>query len=310
MRDVYSEVTDRIVAELEKGVMPWSKPWQGRGMSRPLRVTGEPYRGINVLVLWMAAERAGYSNPVWMTYRQAAALGAHVRKGEKGTMVVFWQPKPKTAKAEAGNETDGETQAQTRLITRSFFVFNCDQIDDLPEKFQLAPPVERPDHQRIPEADAFIANTGMDLRFGGDMAFYRPSQDYVQMPDFDTFDTVADYYCTLNHEAIHWTKDAKRLDRDLGRSRWGDEGYAMEELVAELGSAYLAADLSFSVKPRAGHASYIANWLNVLKDDKKAIFTAASLAEKAVKFLHEKQPAQNAKQEAEIDWTLVSAEAN
>jgi len=285
MRDVYSNLTDRIVAALENGVQPWFKPWQsswgGRSIGRPLRANGKPYRGINVIALWIAAEDAGYGNPYWMTYKQAKTLGAFVRKGEKGTEVVY---------ANRHTVTDEETGAnRSYAYLRTYTVFNCEQIEGLPEQYQPKPR-EVAKNERIEAAEAFTANLGMDLRFGGDMAFYSPSNDRVQMPEFDTFDTAADYYCTLNHETVHWTKAEKRLDRDLGKQRWGDAGYAMEELVAELGSVFLAADLGIVAKPRAGHASYIAHWLKVMKDDKRAIFTAASHAEKAVKYLHEKQP--------------------
>jgi antirestriction protein ArdC len=280
MRDIYAKLTDQIVAALEAGVQPWFKPWTGGDVSRPLRHNGEPYRGINVLMLWMTADLKGYTNHFWMTYNQAKQLGAHIRKGEKGTEVVYWSRITKQ-----NDDGDDESFAYFKTYT----VFNCQQIENLPEKYH--PKTEaRPAVERISGAETFFANLHMDLRHGGGSAFYNPSQDYVQMPNFEVFTTPEGYYCTLGHESTHWTRATKRLDRDLGKQRWGDEGYALEELVAELGSAYLAADLGIAATPRKDHASYIASWLKVLKGDKKAIFTAARLAERAVGYLHEQQP--------------------
>lgn len=288
MRDIYSAITDQIVASLERGVRPWFKPWSSqwgdRTISRPLRHNGQPYRGINVIALWITAELEGYSSPYWMTFNQAKELGAHVKKGSHGTAVVF------ANRGTATDEATGDTRSFSYM--RTYTVFNCDQIEGLPEKYNppqgVTPP--RPVNARIAEADAFFAHLGMDLRHGGGMAFYNPSEDYVRVPAFEDFETAADYYCTLSHESVHWTKAPKRLDRELGQKRWGDEGYAMEELVAELGSAFLAADLGIEGKPRADHASYLAHWLKVLKDDKRAIFSMASYAERAVEYLRQKQP--------------------
>jgi antirestriction protein ArdC len=283
MRDVYAKLTDQIVISLEKGVKPWFQPWTstfgGRAISRPLRFNGKPYRGINVIMLWITAEIEGYSNPYWMTFKQAKELGGHVRKGQRGADVIF------ANRITVKKDTDDEHNVS---ILRSYTVFNCDQIDDLPEKYHSKPTVvEKP---RMTEAETFFANLGIDLRHGGGRAFYSPSQDFVQMPNFADFATPADYYCTLGHESAHWTKAEKRLNRNLGQQRWGDEGYAVEELVAELASVFLAADLGITAQPRSDHAAYVANWLTVLKNDKRAIFTAAAMAERAVAYLHQQQP--------------------
>ena len=296
MRDIYSKLTDQIIAKLEAGVQPWFQPWQAdstQPISRPLRVNGKPYHGINVIKLWMAAEQEGYSNPYWMTYRQALTLGGHVRKGEHGTEVVF---------ANRVLLNEGTSDEQIVPILRTYTVFNCQQIEQLPEKYYPKPvePTKRSPRARSLAADMFFGHLDMDLRHGGDKAYWSPTYDYVQMPNFGDFVTAADYYCTLGHEATHWTKPEARCDRDVGKvQRWGDEAYAIEELVAELGSAYIAADLGITAKPRADHASYIANWLTVLKDDKRAIFTAASYAEKALHFMQERQPGYVAEAEAE-----------
>lgn len=279
MRDIYSEITDRIVSSLEAGVQPWFQPWKsGQPVAFPRRHNGESYRGVNVVILWIASMEKGYRNPTWMTFNQAKDLGGHVRKGEHGTQIVFTSSYTKDG-------DDGESR--TVKFLKTYTVFNCEQIEGLPEKYALPPePVVENTDVRSETADAFFAGLGMDLRHGGNKAFYQPTADYVQMPEFGDFVSAADYYCTLSHESIHWTKNEKRLDRDLGKKRWGDEGYAMEELVAEIGAAFVAADLGLMAKPRADHASYIANWLQVLKNDKRAIFSAAHLAEQAASYLH------------------------
>jgi antirestriction protein ArdC len=304
MRDVYSAITDQIVASLEKGVRPWFKPWSSQGgdrITRPLRHNGQPYRGINVLALWITAEMEGYSSPYWMTFNQAKEFGAFVKKGSKGTQVVY------ANRGTATDEDTGETRSFAYLKT--YTVFNAEQIEGLPEKYNLpqAEKVERPAHARIADADAFFNHLGMDLRHGGGRAFYSPSEDYVRVPAFEDFETAEAYYCTLAHESVHWTSPKKRLDREFGQKRWGDEGYAMEELVAELGSAFLAADLGITGQPRDDHASYLAHWLKVLKDDKRAIFSMASHAERAVDYLRQQQPSYAA--EVEATTPIVAARA-
>lgn len=276
-------LTDQIIASLEKGVEPWFKPWTGSPISRPLRVNGQPYQGINVLRLWITSEIENYSSPYWMTYRQANELGGQVRKGQKGTDVIY------NGKVTMQKGTDDERNIS---VMRSYVVFNTDQIDNLPEKYSPKPIANKPitNGASTVAAESFFVNLVMDLRHGGDRAFYHSTEDYVQLPEFNKFHTPTDYYCTLGHESIHWTKAKNRLDRDLNQKRGGDEGYAMEELVAELGSAYLAADLGIAAKPRKDHANYIATWLSMLRDDKRAIFTAASYAEKAIGYLRQLQP--------------------
>lgn len=281
-RDIHQEVTDQIIRMLEKGVRPWSRSWGGAdgiAMQRPLRHNDQPYHGINVMILWMSAFEYSFTNPYWMTLKQANEYGGRVKKGEHGTPIVFFNRRVIDA---------GTVDERFIPILRTFVVFNASQIDNLPEKFKPEPVVvETGSHQRIPHADAFFDSMGATVKHGGSRAFYSPSQDRVQLPKFETFNSAEAYYATKGHEYIHWTRHAKRLNRNLGRERWGDEGYAMEELVAELGAAYLGADLNLYVEPREDHASYLAHWLTVLKDDKKAIFFAATHAEKAVKFLHE-----------------------
>lgn len=283
--DIYQRITDQIVADLEQGVRPWHKPWNaehaaGR-ISRPLRHNGLPYNGINIIMLWSAAMAQGFAAPIWMTFNQAKEMGAHVRKGEKGNLVVYANTITKTEE----NEKTGEEEERNIPFMKGYTVFNVEQIDGLPAHFYA--PAETPldPVQRIETAETFFAGTGADIRHGGNQAYYTIGQDYVQMPPFETFCDAESYYATLAHECTHWTRHPSRLERDFGRKRWGDEGYAMEELVAELGAAFLSADLGLTPEPRDDHAAYIGSWLKVLKDDKRAIFTAAAHAQRAADYL-------------------------
>lgn len=287
--DLYARVTAKIIADFEHGVRPWTKPWSAEHLagkiSRPLRHNGQPYSGINVLLLWAEATASGFSAPIWMTFRQALELGAHVRKGESGATVVYAN---RITRTEAGD--GGEDVERQFPFLKAYTVFNVEQIEGLPAHYHaLAAPVLDP-AQRIAHADAFFAATGAVVRHGGDQAYYAMGPDHVQVPPFECFEDPEGYYATLAHECTHWTRHPTRLDRDFGRKRWGDDGYAREELVAELGAAFLCADLGLELSPREDHAAYLASWLEVLKGDKRFIFTAAAHAQKACDFLHGLQP--------------------
>lgn len=286
-KDLYQEITNKIVSALEKGTMPWTKNF-GNGnhvagpVSRPLRFNLKPYSGINVLVLWLTAHEKGYQSPIWMTYRQAQELGGNVRQGEKGTYVVY-------ANSFKKNETkeDGEESTKNIFFLKSYVVFNVEQIDGLPESYyQKVGGFENQDVRDI-DAENYISSIGADIRFGGDRAFYHRGLDYIQVTEFEKFKTSDDYYATVFHELIHWTSHKSRLDRVL-LGTYGSEAYAMEELVAELGAAFVCADLSVASSVMPSHEAYIAGWIKVLKNDKKAIFKAASLASRATEYLHEK----------------------
>lgn len=286
--DIYSRVTDRIIADLEQGVRPWLKPWHashtdGR-ISRPLRHNGLPYSGINVLLLWAEAMEHGFTSPRWMTFRQAQELGAHVRKGERGSMVVYANRIHKTETDAAGREVERNIP-----FLKAYTVFNVEQIDGLPADETPAPAPLSP-LARVVQAEAFFAAAGAVLKHCGNRAFYSGAADCIQLPPFEAFRDAESYYATLAHECIHWTRHPTRLDRDFGRQRFGDEGYAREELVAELGSAFLAADLALTPEVRPDHAAYLANWLKVLKNDKRFIFSAAAHAQRAADFLYGLQP--------------------
>lgn len=283
--DVYQTVTDKIIADLEKGELTWLKPWSAGNMDgriiKPLRHNGIAYSGINVLMLWGAAMEQGFISPYWMTYKQAKELGAHVRKGERGNPVVYANTITKT-----DEQDDGTEEERTIPFMKAYTVFNVEQIEDLPAHYYVKPePVIDP-AERIEHADAFFAKLGADIRHGGNQAYYSSGTDLVQMPVFECFRSPEAYYATLAHELTHWTKHKSRLDREFGRKKWGDEGYAREELVAELGAAFLCADLALTPEPGTDHAAYIQSWLKVLKEDKRAIFSAAAHAQKAADFLH------------------------
>jgi antirestriction protein ArdC len=296
--DVYQKITDRIVSELEQGVRPWMKPWNaehaaGR-ITRPLRGNGIPYQGINVLMLWSAAMEKGYAAPIWMTFKQALEFKACVRKGEAGSLLVYAD---KIIRTETDEHT-GEEAERAIPFMKGYTVFNVEQIDGLPERFYAKAEPRGETVQRIAHAEQFFAATGATVRHGGNMAYYSVNADHVQMPPIEAFRDAESYYATLAHETTHWTRHPSRLDRDFGRKRFGDEGYAMEELVAELGSAFLSADLDWTPEVRDDHAAYIASWIKVLKDDKRAIFTAASHAQRAADFLHGLQKSASAQADA------------
>ena len=297
--DIYTRVTETILAQLEQGTCPWAKPWNAEHLAgritRPLRANGTPYRGINVVMLWLAATLKGYTAPIWMTYRQAAEIGAQVRKGEQGTAVAYAD---KLRRAET-DEATGEAVEREIFFMKHYTVFNVEQIDGLPAHFHATAAPQISEHAKIERAEAFFEAIAADIRHGGNRAFYAMEPDRVQMPPFEAFKDAESYYATLGHECIHWTRHPSRLDRDFGRKRWGDAGYAQEELVAEIGAAFLAADLGLYLEPREDHAAYIASWLETLKRDKKAIFIAASHAQKALDFLHARQPARSGPSEEE-----------
>lgn len=278
--DLYSRITDKIIAQLETGVRPWTQPWtSSASVSRPLRHNGEAYSGINVLLLWSEAMARGFQASTWMTFRQALALGGHVRKGETGSTVVY-------ANTLARAETDDAGEEQLRRIPflMAYTVFNVEQIEGLGPGHAPEPaPAVNPD-ARIAQVEAWFATLGVEVRHFGGSAFYVPSMDHVQMPAFEQFHDAQSYYATLGHECVHWTGHAARLGRDFSRST---QAYAREELVAELGTAFLCADLGLALEPRKDHAAYLDHWLEVLRGDKRFIVSAAAHAQRAVAFLHQ-----------------------
>jgi antirestriction protein ArdC len=297
--DVYARVTEKLVTELEKGVRPWMQPWSavnaaGR-VTRPLRHNGQPYSGVNVLLLWSEAMARGFASPIWMTFKQAIELGGAVRKGESGSMVVFASRFTKTDVDAAGEAFDREIP-----FLRAYTVFNVAQIEALPDRYNVTTAPARDPVERIEHADRFFANTRAVIRHGGNSAYYAPTSDHIQMPPFATFRDAASYVAVLSHEATHWTAAPSRVNRDLSRYGKDNTERAREELIAELGSCFLCADLGIvpELEPRPDHASYLASWLKVLRDDKRAIFAAAAHAQRAIAYLHSLQPASSEDREA------------
>ncbi len=291
--DIYERITETIVADLEKGVRPWMKPWRAGGLegriTRPIRHTGEAYTGINVLLLWSESLRRGFEAPLWMTYRQAGQIGAQVRQGETGATVVYASRFTKTETDARGDEVERDIP-----YFKTYTVFNCDQIDGLPEHYYHRPDKIIDPASRIEHADRFFKHTRAVIRHGGSKAFFAPASDHIQMPPFESFRDAESYVAVLCHEATHWTAPAHRVGRDLSRYHKDRTERAREELIAELGSCFLCADLGIvpELEPRPEHASYLHSWLQVLKDDKRAIFQAAAHAQRAVTYLHSLQPAQ------------------
>lgn len=279
--DTYQDVTNAIVAALEAGTKPWRMEWKRGGIASPFgplprRACGEHYRGINVLLLWLASAERGFTADRWMTFKQAIELGGAVRKGEKGSRVVFF----KTLDTTRTNAETGETEDHRIPMLRTYTVFNVEQIDGLPAEFYPAPFVPTADLERDDAAEAALRSCGASIREHGDKAFYAPGPDFVNMPEFGRFTSTGAYLATLSHELCHWTGHKSRLDRDL-RGRFGSNAYAFEELVAEIGAAFVGSRLGIVGDHIDNHAAYLASWLEVLAQDKRAIFKAASLAQAA-----------------------------
>ena len=276
-----TRITQEIIARLEAGTKPWVQPWRGVPVSRPLRACGIPYRGMNVFWLWMVADMCGYASPYWMTYNQAKTLGAQVRKGEKSTIAIFYKSYTKEVEA----PDTGEKSDEARRVLKAYPVFNADQVEGLPERFHPVVTLDLVEPEgRKAELDAYFAAIPVNLRHLGCEAYYEPTTDRVTMPPASLFSGFDHYYATLAHELSHWTGHSSRLARDL-KNRFGTAAYAAEELVAELSSAMLGAELGLPVTHLDSHASYIEHWLKLLRDDDRAILTAAAKAEEASSLL-------------------------
>ena len=285
--DLYARVTNRIIDDLAKGVRPWLKPWtEGKASGQsalPRRHNGTPYKGVNILLLWGAALDSGFASTTWMTYRQAAELGSQVRKGERGSLVVYADRVIRTEQGEAGEEVE-----RSIPFLKGYTVFNADQVDRLPASYYVASAPEGLPCGPLPTAEAFFARSGARFLHGGDRAFYSPARDCIQLPPVAAFRDAESYAATKAHELIHWTGHGERCAREFGK-RFGDTAYAREELVAELGAAFLCSSLALTPEPREDHAAYLGHWLSVLKADKRAIFSAASHAQRAADYLHDLQ---------------------
>jgi antirestriction protein ArdC len=279
---LYEEVTAQIVAEMEKGCVPWIRPWKDSGVAlgQPRSAASRKfYSGVNILILWDAVIRRGFASQEWLTFRQALNLGGHVRKGERGTNICFADSFiPRVERERASEQGDDPTRVP---FLKRFTVFNVEQCDGLPAHV-IPSIVGVADTEISPAAEALIAATGAKVCEGGGEAFYHRGEDFIRLPFRETFLSQADYYCTALHELGHWTAHPSRLNRDL-QHRFGSSAYAREELIAELTSAFLCAHLS--ITPQIRHADYLGHWLQILKEDSRAIFHAASQASKATDFL-------------------------
>lgn len=288
--DPEREISDHIIAAIKAGTPPWRKPWTGgSGCPFPLRATGQAYRGINVLMLWLEAFEKGYASPFWMTYRQAQELGGQVRRGERSTLVVKYGVLEKEREDEAGQGVrEGEEgRAQRRPYLKAYRVFNAGQVDGLPESFARKPdPARDLGTKADASLETYFARLGATVETTPDpRAYYHPARDVIHMPPVATFHDTEGYYATLGHEAVHWTGHGSRLDR-LARCR-DREAYAFEELVAEVGQCLLLATLGLTPAIDQS-AAYIEGWLKALRDDKRVIFRAASEAQKAVDLIRER----------------------
>jgi len=271
--DMYQQVTNSIIEQLEKGAIPWVKPWSADSTADRNFVSKKGYNGINRLLLGMSSMAQGFTSPDWATYKQWSEAGHQVTKGQKATHIVFFKPVAGKQNAESGKTEGGY------CVIRGYAVFNATQTNF------IAPVCELPESQfnPIPDCEQFIVKTGAQIAHGGDSAFYMPSMDKVQLPNKSAFESEAHYYATAFHELTHWTGSDKRLDRDLSKGRFGNPAYAFEELVAEIGAAFLCADMGIQGELR--HAGYISSWLKACREDSKAIFKAAALAQKAADYL-------------------------
>lgn len=282
--DLYAEVTNQIIAALEAGTTPWACPWNRQhGSLLPANLTtGRHYRGINVLLLNLRQMAGGYPANRWLTFQQAHSVGAHVRRGESGTRIVFFKllerDNVQDSRFQAAND---EPARKVIPLLRSFTVFNEAQVEGLPAHLTW-PPAPQPEGAAYEAAEALLARSGATIRHGGSRAFYSPSLDLIQMPSVEVFADFQGYYSTALHELTHWTGHPSRCGRTLA-NRQHIEAYAFEELVAEMGSAFLSSHCG--LQGQLHHASYIASWLEALRNDKRLVFSAASLAQKAVDFL-------------------------
>ena len=269
---IYQEVTDSIIKQLEAGAMPWIKPWKADSTADKNFISQKPYQGINRLILGLSSMVSGFDTPVWASFKQWQSLGTQVRKGEKGTKIVFFSPVTKECKV-TGN-------LESYNLLKSYYVFNANQVDGVTI---AAPTTENKPFNSIASADERIAKTGAIIRHGGDSAFFAPSMDIIQMPNKSAFSDESSYYATMFHELTHWTGHETRLKREFGK-RFGNPEYAFEELVAEMGAAFLCQD--YRIQGELRHAGYIQHWLKACRNDATAIFKAAALAQKSADYIN------------------------
>lgn len=287
--DASEAITNELIRIIERGVLPWRKPWTAGGSPRPLRHNSEPYQGVNNFLLTMRTVMAGYTSPFWMTVPQANTLGAKIRKGEKSSVVVYYGQSHKQGESDDGKATghDGSEEVHVFRFQKSYRVFNADQIEGLPETFHPdpAPTPEHATHQAIPHMQSFFDAIDITTVFAVDEARYSPPVDKVFMPSISRFKNPLNFYGVWAHELAHATKAPHRLNRDYGLSRFGNTAYSREEIVAELTSCFLGQEVGFTAHTLELNASYLYHWLRVLRSDKTAIFKHAADAQKACDYL-------------------------
>lgn len=303
--DAYETVTAAIIELMERGGAEWAKGWATSPAALPRRVTGEAYRGINHFLLGMIGADRGFASPTWMTFNQAKELGGMVRKGEKSSPSIYFGTVEKDSGEGAGEgQSDGDSEGTRRIpFARLYRVFNVDQIDGLPARFAAAAPAApavNPD-ERNQAAEAALRASGANIaEDGGNRAFYRPATDSIHIPAFAKFHSTDDYLATLAHELCHWTGAKHRLDRSL-LNAFGSKDYAREELVAELGAAFVCNALGVAGNHIESHAAYLSSWVKCLREDKRAIFRAASAAQAAADMVLGGAPATKATPKAKAE---------
>lgn len=285
--DAAASITNELIRIIERGVLPWRKPWSAGESTRPLRHTGEAYQGINNFLLTMRTMMAGYTSPFWMTVPQANTLGAKIRKGEKSSVVVYYGQSHKKGDKSANSDEGDTDEPRAFRFQKSYRVFNADQTEGLPDRFhpELASPPKHTPYEQIPHMQAFFEAIDITTVFSGREAYYMPAIDKVYMPEITLFEDPRSFYGVWAHELAHATKARHRLNRDYGDARFGNTAYAREEIVAELTSCFLGQDLGFAAHTLEMNAAYLDNWLRVLRSDKTAIFRHAADAQRAHDYL-------------------------
>ncbi|TRD17297.1 ArdC family protein [Palleronia caenipelagi] len=290
--DPATEITNEIIALLQTGTMPWRRPWKIAGGGMPLRSTGDAYQGINAFLLGIRAAIHGYSSPYWLTFQQAKKLDAHVRKGEKSSLVVYYgtaRKRRESADGDAGGEGEGQEAAVDSdgyRFLKSYRVFNAAQIEGLEAEWHPEPEaMPKAGAEPIPELQEFFEAIDIETRFGGNQACYIADLDLVRMPEFERFDSANLFYATWAHELSHATKSPGRLNRSFGASSFGNEPYSKEEICVEFAAVLLGQRLGFTGDHIENHAAYIGSWLKILGGDRRFLFTAAAHAQRAVDYL-------------------------
>jgi len=285
--DAAASITNELIAIIDRGVLPWRKPWNVGGSSVPLRQNGEPYQGINNFLLTMRTMMAGYTSPYWMTLRQANELDAKIIKGSKSSVVVYYGTAERDRKDGASGD-DAETDDTKAIPFMKFYrVFNADQIEGLDAKFHPEPPElpDYPERRSIPHMQDFFEAIGATVSISGREASYMAVLDKIYLPAIEHFENPLNFYSVWGHELAHWTKARHRLNRSFGDAKFGNTTYAREEIVAELCTVFLGQKLGFAAHTLEMNAAYLDNWVRVLRSDKRAIFKHAADAQKACDYL-------------------------